>query len=89
MPQPNKKPTPKVDAMEAKVFGAAGYVGRSDGANQDIGTALDTRPAMIGRLSRLGLKTHPEISEEMPKTAPLCSRRPEEPWKRSRAPREV
>lgn len=89
VPQPNKKPTPNVDAMEARVSGAAGYDGSSDGAHQDIGTALDTRPAMMGRFFQLGLNTLPAMSEEMPKTAPLCSRRPDEPWKRSRAPREV
>lgn len=71
VPQPNKKPTPSVDAMEAQESGTGGYDGNKDGANQYIGAALDTRPAIIGILLRLGLKTHPEMSEEIPNTAPL------------------
>jgi hypothetical protein len=43
----------------------------------------------MGTLSQLGLKTHPDNKDEMPKTAPLCRRRPEELWKSSKAPREV
>lgn len=71
VPQPNKKPTPNVDAMEGQEFGPGGYVGSKDGANKYIGAALETRPAIMGRLLRLGLKTHPEMSEEIPNTAPL------------------
>jgi hypothetical protein len=32
---------------------------------------------------------NPDNKDEMPKTAPLCRRRPEELWKSSKAPKEV
>ena len=54
-----------------------------------IGMMLDIKPATMGILSLLGLKTVPAIRDEMPKMAPLCTSRPDEPWKSNKAPSEV
>lgn len=89
VPHPNRNPTPIVAAAEAKVCGGRGYVGIKDGASRYTGRILDIKPATMGTLSRLGLKAHPDTKDEMPKTAPLWKRRPDEPWKSIKAPRDV
>lgn len=71
VPHPNKKPIPTVDAMAAREPGAVGYDGINDGANKYTGATLDTRPAMMGIFSELGLMMLPDSNDEIPKTAPL------------------
>ena len=50
-----------------------------DGARRNTGTTLKTKPAIMGTLSPLGLKTDPDTRDEMPKTAPLWKSKPDEP----------
>lgn len=79
VPQPRRKPTPKVAAAEPNERGGAGYVGIRDGASRYTGITLDIKPATMGTFSWFGLKTHPDTRDEMPKIAPLWKSRPEEP----------
>lgn len=89
VPQPSKNPVPAVVAAEINEFGPAGYDGSNDGANKYTGAMPETMPAIIGIFSELGLIMHPDNSDEIPNTEPLCRSKSEEPWKSSKAPSEV
>lgn len=89
VPQPSKNPVPTVVAAEINEFGPAGYDGSNDGASKYTGAMPEMIPAIIGIFSELGLIMHPDNNDEMPKTAPLCKSKPDEPWKSNKAPSEV
>lgn len=59
------------------------------GAKSHTGRMLEIKPTTIGTLCLLGRKTQSETRDEIPKTAPLWTSRPDEPWKSSSAPKEV
>jgi hypothetical protein len=94
VPHPTNKPNPSVDSTDVHDEDneiESGYEGIKEGAIMEIKAGLVIKPARIGRFSsfRLGRKAQSRMKAEMPKTRPLCNRRPNEPPKRSKAPSVV
>ncbi|EEP77885.1 predicted protein [Uncinocarpus reesii 1704] len=79
VPHPTRKPVAATPSAGASPAGRGGYDGSNDGAIKDTGTILDAIPSTIGIFSKPGRPMHPDNKLDMPKTLPLCWRRPEEP----------
>jgi hypothetical protein len=79
VPHPTRRPVPNVAKAVCQFEGAGGNDGSSEGASSEIGRTLKANPRIIGKLSRPGWPRHVDKMEDMPKTRPLCSSRPEAP----------